>query len=121
MNSFVHENILTHIIVITLMSLIGTISFTLIFLSLGTMLKKSLLVYSVSAMIIAVPYVIVNLGTEVFGLFDITQLYDTDRLYRLSLDIFSSPLWAFIFIVFLGAGSILLTMFSAKRIRRGTN
>ena len=108
-----------YLIIITVMSLLGTLIIAALCFSAGLHLRRAIFAYASAAVVLGVPYLAASTGVTAAGFFDLTALYDTDRLYRLSPVSAATPVYGIIFGVTVLCAVTVLLLYSAHRIGKG--
>ncbi len=106
-----------YIIVTAVISLTGTLLLASICFCMGYLMRRALFVYAAATVVITVPYFAASTGVKAAGFFDLTALYDADRLYRLSPGAAPAPVYGICFwavILFAAAAAIILSMRRAE-------
>ena len=106
-------------VIVSVLSYLGVLLLSLLVFMSSLYLKKTLLTYATLSTLVFMPYFIVQNG-EVFGSYiDLTQLFDTDRLYVFSSAYHQSPVMMIIFFTSVIVLVSALTAFSVVKIKRG--
>lgn len=105
----------------TVLSFFGTLVVAAICFAISQLLRDFTLVFTSAATCIVIPNVIYSAGATVCGYFDITMVYNTDGLFRLSLGASAeSPMmWFIIFFAFSLMCAIVLCAAAARQIKKG--
>ena len=108
-----------YILLVTFLSMIGTILISLLCFCMGSIIKRAVTAYAAVAVIIAVPHIAVKTGVAAANFFDITLLYDTDRLYRLIPVSLPSPVYCICFIIGIFAIVLAAAIYLMRKIEGG--
>ncbi len=111
-------SIMQYTILSELLGIIGTILTALLAFCAGSLLKRSILTYAIAAAFVVVPYYAAANGGRVFALTDTTKLQNTDALFRTASKTGTVPTVVIFFAIFT-AILIFLTLFSARRVKKG--
>ena len=111
-------SIMQYTILSELLGIIGTILTALLAFCAGSLLKRSILTYAIVAAFVVVPYYAAANGGRVFALTDTTKLQNTDALFRTASKTGTVPTVIIFFAIFT-AILIFLTLFSARRVKKG--
>ncbi len=105
----------------TVISFFGTLAVAALCFAISQLLRDFTLVFTTAAACIVIPNVIYSAGATVCGYFDITMLYNTDELFRLSLGASAQRpmLWFIIFFAFTLTLALVLCAAAARQIKKG--
>ncbi len=112
-NTAVNFTVGGYLVFCAVLSLIGTAMIAAICLCLTVWLRRALLVYSVSAAAVFIPYFIIRSGVTAAGYIDVAVLSDFDRLY-----IMSPPFWWAIFFPAAALLTVLTVILTDRRVAR---
>lgn len=111
--------VMEYTVIVNILSYLGVLLLSLLVFMSSLYLKKTLLTYATLSTLVFMPYFIVQNG-EIFGSYiDLTQLFDTDRLYVFSSAYHHSPMMIIAFFATVAALVSALTVFSVVKIKRG--
>lgn len=108
-----------YIIITVFVSLLGTLLIAAMCFCMGLLMKRALFVYAMAAVVLTVPYFAGLTGVTSAGYFDLTLLYETDRLYRLSPASMSAPLYCICFGAVILCGVITAVFLSMRKTEKG--
>ena len=105
----------------TVLSFFGTLVGAALCFAISQLLRDFTLVFTTAAACIVIPNVIYSAGATVCGYFDITMLYNTDELFRLSLGASAERpmMWFTVFFMFALTLALLLCAAAARQIKKG--
>ncbi|MBQ9746969.1 MAG: hypothetical protein IJW21_09130, partial [Clostridia bacterium] len=105
----------------TVISFFGTLVVAALCFAISQLLRDFTLVFTSAAACIVIPNVIYSAGATVCGYFDITMVYNTDGLFRLSLGASAERpmMWFIIFTCFAVMCAIVLCTVAARQIKKG--
>ena len=104
-----------------MISFFGTLVVAALCFAISQLLRDFTLVFTSAAACIVIPNVIYSAGATVCGYFDITMVYNTDGLFRLSLGASAERpmMWFIIFTCFAVMCAIVLCTVAARQIKKG--
>lgn len=108
-----------YIVIINFLSLIGTILIASICFCIGILIKRAIAAYAITTAVLAVPFLALNTGVSASGYFDLTMLYDTDRLYRLSPTPLAAPVYGICFTAVILCVTFITIIYLMRKSERG--